>query len=150
MTPPLAFQPIAPQVQTPLAASAPSGVSSVSDPSAGQTQRSTTVLSLTIKSKSALFAAFMPLLHNGGLFIPTSKRYNIGDEVLVMLVLMDNPNKFTFSGTVAWVTPAGAQNSKVQGIGVHFKADGPGTLVKKKIEGILGNLVNSSRPTHTL
>jgi type IV pilus assembly protein PilZ len=125
------------------------GVPGVS-PAAVQAQRATTVLSLTIKSKSALFAAFMPLLNNGGLFIPTSKRYNIGDEVLVMLTLMDNPNKFTFSGTVAWVTPPGAQNSKVQGIGVHFKADAPGNEVKRKIEGILGNLVNSSRPTHTL
>jgi type IV pilus assembly protein PilZ len=152
MTPPLAFQPIPPQASQPYqaqTASAPFGVPGVPGTS-DQAQRATTVLSLTIKSKSALFAAFMPLLLNGGLFIPTSKRYNLGDEVLVMLMLMDNPNKFTFSGTVAWITPAGAQNSKVQGIGVHFKADGPGSTVRKKIEGILGNLVNSSRPTHTI
>jgi type IV pilus assembly protein PilZ len=109
-----------------------------------------TVLSLTIKSKSALFAAFMPLLNNGGLFIPTNKHYAVGDEVLVLLTLMDFPEKLSFSGTVAWVTPPGAQNGKIQGIGVHFNPDKAGQDVKNKIRAILGNLVNSSRPTHTI
>ena len=31
------------------------------------------ILSLTIKDKSALYAAYMPFIKNGGLFIPTNK-----------------------------------------------------------------------------
>ncbi len=41
------------------------------------------ILSLTIKDKSALYAAYMPFVKNGGLFIPTNKSYQLGDEVLV-------------------------------------------------------------------
>ena len=37
------------------------------------------VLSLNINSKSALYAAYMPVLKNGGIFIPTTRSYNIGD-----------------------------------------------------------------------
>ena len=35
------------------------------------------ILSLNIKDKSALYAAYMPYVKNGGLFIPTNKRNKI-------------------------------------------------------------------------
>ena len=41
------------------------------------------VLSLNINSKSALYAAFMPHLRSGGIFIPTTRNYTIGDEVFI-------------------------------------------------------------------
>ena len=39
------------------------------------------ILSLTIKDKAVLYAAYMPFVKNGGMFIPTSKSYKLGDEV---------------------------------------------------------------------
>ena len=42
------------------------------------------VLSLSIKEKSALFAAYMPFLKGGGIFIPTTKAYRLGDEVFML------------------------------------------------------------------
>jgi type IV pilus assembly protein PilZ len=45
--------------------------------------------------------------------------------------------------------PAGAQN-RAQGIGVHFKNDESGVEAKRKIEGLLGGVMNSNRPTHTM
>jgi type IV pilus assembly protein PilZ len=108
------------------------------------------VLSLNINSKSALYAAFMPQLKSGGLFIPTSKNYNIGDEVFMLLTLMDDPARVPVAGTVVWITPAGAQGGKVQGIGVHFNNDESGVEVRRKIEGLLGGTLQSNRPTHTI
>lgn len=108
------------------------------------------VLSLNINSKSALYAAFMPQLKHGGLFIPTNKGYNIGDEVFMLLTLMDDPARIPVAGTVAWITPGGAQNGKVQGIGVHFNSDEAGVDVRRKIEGLLGGTLQSNRPTHTI
>ena len=43
-----------------------------------------------------------------------------------------------------------AQNSKAQGIGVHFKNDESGIEAKRKIEGLLGGVMQSTRPTHTM
>ena len=108
------------------------------------------MLSLNINSKSALYAAYIPILKNGGIFIPTTHSYNIGDEVFMLLALMHDPNKMPIAGTVVWLTPADAQNSKTQGIGVHFKNDESGIEVKRKIEGLLGGVMQSARPTHTV
>ena len=47
------------------------------------------VLSLNINSKSALYAAYLSFLTNGGIFVPTPKPYKIGDEVFMLLQLMD-------------------------------------------------------------
>ena len=92
----------------------------------------------------------MPTLRNGGIFIPTTRSYNLGDEVFMLLSLMDDPIKLPIAGTVVWITPPGAQNSKAQGIGVHFKNDESGIEAKRKIEGMLGGVMQSTRPTHTL
>ena len=108
------------------------------------------VLSLPIKEKSALYAAYMPFLAHGGIFVPTNKPYKIGDEIYLILSLMDDPNKYPIAGKVAWITPAGANNNKAQGIGVHFPADETGQRARLRIEEILGAALRSSRATHTL
>ena len=109
-----------------------------------------TVLSLVIKEKAALYAAYMPFLKHGGIFVPSAKHFNIGDEVYLILSLMDDPNKYPIAGKVAWITPPGASNNKAQGIGVHFPDDESGQRTRLRIEEILGAALRSSRATHTL
>ncbi|MFT3733474.1 MAG: PilZ domain-containing protein [Rhodocyclaceae bacterium] len=108
------------------------------------------VLSLNINSRSALHAAYMPFIKNGGLFIPTPKNYSPGDEVFMLLQLMDDPAKLAIKGKVVWITPAHAQNGKTQGVGVQFAPDDASAAAKIKIEQVLGSALGSSRPTHTL
>lgn len=108
------------------------------------------VLSLNINSKSALYAAYMPFLANGGIFVPTPKSYNLGDEVFMLLQLMDDPTKHPVAGSVVWVTPSGAQGAKTQGIGVHFSEDESGKVLRNRIEQILAGHLGTNRPTHTL
>lgn len=108
------------------------------------------VLSLAIKEKAALYAAYMPFLKNGGIFVPTAKPYNLGDEVYLILSLMDDPAKIPVAGKVVWITPAGAHGNKTQGIGVHFPGDETGAAAKAKIETLLAAALKSSRSTHTL
>lgn len=108
------------------------------------------VLSLNINSKSALYAAYMPFLNNGGIFVPTPKVYSLGDEVFMLLQLMDDPTKHPVAGTVVWLTPQGAQGGKAAGIGVQFSADEAGTALRHRIEQVLAGHLGSSRPTHTL
>jgi len=107
------------------------------------------VLSLSIKEKAALYAAYMPYLKNGGIFVPTNKPYQLGDEVYLILMLMDDPTKLPVAGKVVWVSPAGG-GSRQPGIGVHFPADETGINARKKIEDLLGSLLKSPRPTHTI
>ena len=108
------------------------------------------MLSLNIKEKSALYAAFMPHLKNGGIFIPTTRAYKLGDQVYMLLSLLDDPAKMPVAGRVVWITPKDAQGNKQQGVGVEFSADESGVSAKRKIENLLGNTLGSTRTTHTL
>ncbi len=108
------------------------------------------VLSLNIKEKAALYAAFMPYLKNGGIFVPTVKPYQLGDSVYLLLSILDDPTKFPIAGKVAWITPAGAHQNKSQGIGVHFSDDEGSANARKRIEEVLSGTLKSSRITHTL
>lgn len=108
------------------------------------------VLSLSIKEKPALYAAYMPYLKGGGIFIPTNKTYRLGDEVFMLLTLMDDPNKLPVAGKVVWITPGEAQGNKTQGIGVQFSDNESGVAARNKVEGLLGGNLKSTRPTHTM
>ncbi len=106
------------------------------------------ILSLTIKDKAVLYAAYMPFLRSGGLFIPTNKPYKLGDEVFMLLNLMDEPEKIPVAGKVVWVTPKGAQGNRAAGIGVQFSEQDD--TASKKIEAYLAGSLESDRPTHTM
>ena len=99
------------------------------------------MLTLTIKDKGALYAAYMPFIKNGGLFIPTSKTYNLGDEVFILLTLMDNSEKLPVAGKIVWITPRGAQHKRNAGIGVQF-SDQDNGQTQKKIETYLAGALS--------
>ncbi|MDR3323437.1 MAG: PilZ domain-containing protein [Zoogloeaceae bacterium] len=108
------------------------------------------VLSLNINSKSALYAAYIAQLKNGGFFIPTTRDYAMGEEVFMLLSLMDDPAKLPVAGKIAWITPPGAQGNRPQGVGIHFNSDENCKVVRRKIETILAGTLGSTRPTNTL
>lgn len=106
------------------------------------------ILSLTIKDKAVLYAAYMPFVKNGGLFIPTAKSYSLGDEVFMLLTLMDEPEKIPVAGKVIWITPKGAQGNRAAGIGVQFNDQDD--AANHKIENYLAGALESDRLTHTM
>ena len=108
------------------------------------------ILSLAIKDKGALYNAYMPFVRGGGLFVPTAKRYNLGDEVFILLSLMDEKDRIPVAGKVAWVTPIGAQGNRPAGIGVQFADSAEGEAVKIRIETLLAGTLNAERATSTM
>jgi type IV pilus assembly protein PilZ len=108
------------------------------------------VLSLNIREKAALYAAYMPFLKGGGIFIPTNRQYQLGEEVFMLLSLMDDPQRIAVQGKVVWITPEGVQGNRTQGIGVRFTNDETGASARAQIEKILGEMLASNRPTHTM
>jgi len=108
------------------------------------------VIQLAIKEKAALYAAYIPLFSEGGIFIPTAREYKLGDDIYVLLSLPDDPQRYPVAGKVAWVTPAKAASSRTQGVGIQFPKDEKSRLLKIKIEEILGAALGSDRPTQTI
>ena len=107
------------------------------------------ILTLTIRDRNALYAAFMPFVKNGGIFVPTTKEYQLGDEVFLLLSILDERERLPVAGRVIWITPRGAQGSRVQGIGVQF-ADGDNGVTRTKIETLLVGMPPGDKPTHTM
>ncbi|SHF40036.1 type IV pilus assembly protein PilZ [Lampropedia hyalina DSM 16112] len=108
------------------------------------------VIQLNIKEKAALYASFIPLFKEGGIFVPTQRPYKMGDSIFVMLSLPDDPQKYAIAGKVAWITPAGAPGGRTQGVGVRFPADEKSAQLRHTIENKLGAALNSEKPTHTV
>lgn len=108
------------------------------------------VIQLAIREKAALYAAYIPLFAEGGVFIPSARDYKLGDDVYVLLTLPDDIQRYPVAGKVAWVTPARASGNRTQGVGVRFPNDDKSRLLKIKIEEILGAHLASDRPTQTI
>jgi type IV pilus assembly protein PilZ len=108
------------------------------------------VIQLAIKEKAALHAAYIPLFAEGGIFIPTARDYQLGDDIYVLLSLPEDPQRYPVAGKVAWVTPAKAAGNRTQGVGIQFPKDEKSRLLRLKIEEILGAMVGVDRPTQTI
>ena len=107
------------------------------------------ILNLHIKDKDTLYKAFMPFIENGGLFIPTTRDYKLGDDVFMLLSLMDDPDRVPAAGKIVWITPGGAEGNRSPGIGVQF-SDQDGGVTRNKIEMLLADVLKSGAPTHTM
>jgi type IV pilus assembly protein PilZ len=108
------------------------------------------VIQLVFREKGALYAAYMPLLTDGGLFVPTTRDYKLGEDIYLLLSLPDDPQRFPVAGKVAWITPANASGGRTQGVGVRFPNDDKSRQLKIKIEQVLGTSISSSKPTQTI
>ncbi|MCB1554264.1 MAG: PilZ domain-containing protein [Xanthomonadales bacterium] len=108
------------------------------------------ILSFAIKDKSALYNAYMPFVKGGGIFVPTPKKYSVGDEVFILLTLLDDKERLPVAGKVCWVTPNGSQGNRTAGIGVQFNDSAEAETVRGKIETLLAGILNSDKLTHTM
>ena len=107
------------------------------------------ILSLSIKDKNALYMAYMPFITNGGLFIPTNREYEMGQEVFMLLNLMDETERLPIAGKIIWITPRGSEGYRAVGVGVQF-SDQDGGMSRNKIENYLAGALESDRSTHTM
>ncbi|HWQ39813.1 MAG TPA: PilZ domain-containing protein [Burkholderiales bacterium] len=107
-------------------------------------------LALNIREQAILYAAYMPFVKGGGIFIPTTKPYRLGVEIFMLIGLLGDPNKIPVAGKVVWITPAGSQGGRAQGVGVQFQADESGSAARARIEGLLAGQLALNRPTHTM
>jgi type IV pilus assembly protein PilZ len=98
---------------------------------------------------TTLYAHYISRFQNGGIFVPTSRAFELGAEVIVALTLPGREERFAIGGRVAWVTPANAQHGRSQGVGVAFETDDKSKAVRAIIEDMLGNMLTSGRGTQT-
>lgn len=127
----------------------PRDVSARGAPALATTARPS-VIQLVFREKGALYAAYIPLFTEGGLFVPTNREYKLGEDIYLLLSLPDDAQRYPVAGKVGWVTPANASGGRTQGVGVRFPTDEKTRMLKVRIEEILGTSLASAKPTQTL
>ena len=108
------------------------------------------ILPVVIKDKHTLYQSYMSFVKGGGLFVPTNKRYNLGDEVFLLMTLPEETERVATTGRVVWITPIAAQGNRPAGIGVQFTESADGDNARTKIETLLAGLQGGNKPTHTM
>ena len=106
------------------------------------------ILNLKLATQEDLYASYMPFISNGGLFVPNKQEYLLGDEVFVLLQLMDEPEKIPITGKVVWMSPKGLGGQRKQGIGIQL--DEGNVELLSKIEAYLAGLLEGAEHTHTM
>ena len=107
------------------------------------------IIAFSISDRGALYSSYMSFVNNGGVFVPTARNYELGDKVFMLLKLMDETSPVPISGSVVWVTPAGAQGNKAPGVGVQFDETDNGST-RSSIEQHLAAALQSDRPTQSM
>jgi type IV pilus assembly protein PilZ len=107
------------------------------------------MLTLNITDEDTLYNSYLPFLKHGGLFIKTDKSYKLGDEVFLLLTLLNDSDKTPVAGQVVWINPKGASGGRPQGIGVHFGEMDKGAT-REKIEKALAAKIKSDKRTFTM
>lgn len=108
------------------------------------------VLQAIFNNHRDLYAAYIPLFTRGGIFIPTTREFQLGDAIYLLLVLPDDAEAFALVGRVGWITPEGAGGQRRAGIGVSFPATAEAAQARARIEQHLAALLASETPTLTL
>jgi type IV pilus assembly protein PilZ len=125
------------------------GLSTVQGSNAASAARPS-VIQLVFREKGALYAAYIPAFTDGGLFVPTTREYALGDDIYLLLSLPEDTQRYPVAGKISWITPANASGGRTQGVGVRFPADEKTRMLRVKIEQLLGTNISSSKPTQTL
>ena len=106
-------------------------------------------INCSFPNEAALYAAYMPFVKGGGLFIRSNTKYLFGAMVKLLIKLMDEDELYVVEGKIVWITPKGAQGNKVPGIGVQFIGENS-RYICNKIETYLAGMLKSSQLTDTM
>lgn len=104
------------------------------------------LLTMNITDRDALYSVYMQFMRNGGLFVPSTAAYELGDEVLLLLTF--DKERYSIDGKVAWINPKGAQNRRKQGVGVQFGTESAN--VQRAFDAALAGMMNTEKPTETM
>jgi type IV pilus assembly protein PilZ len=100
------------------------------------------------KGQGCIVCGLYAIFAGGGLFIPTNKTYKLGEEIFMLLTLMEEPEKLPLAGKVVWITPKEprATGQPVWVCNSMIRIIPPSV----KIETYLAGSLESDRATHTM
>jgi type IV pilus assembly protein PilZ len=94
------------------------------------------IINYAMKELTELNLSYMPFIKEGGLFVPTTERFILGDLIDIDLQLPNKEMPLRINGKVVWLTPKSAVHHVIEGVGVQFV--GPlAEMVRTELEALL-------------
>tara|TARA_B110000503_G_scaffold143494_1_gene245286 strand:+ start:2999 stop:3343 length:345 start_codon:yes stop_codon:yes gene_type:complete len=106
------------------------------------------ILAIEINDENTLYQHYMSFVQGGGLFVPTEKTYDLGDELFFLLSIYLRPDPIPMTGKVVWVAHKGSGSAKKEGVGVQLSEEYAD--LKVDIEQALTGTLHSHKPTLTM
>ena len=106
------------------------------------------ILALEINDERELYEHYMSFVEGGGLFVPTKRSHELGDELFFLLSIYLHSDPIPMTGRVVWVAHQGAGSSQKEGVGVQFTDEQ--AELKIQIEQALTGTVHAQHPTLTM
>lgn len=102
----------------------------------------------------SLYAAYMPFIQGGALFvrvkIGAALSVELGEMLQIEVELPDTPDSHSAIGKVVWITPPGSKGGRPAGYGVSLLGEGGPELKKMIVKQISENLKDADLPTDTV
>lgn len=136
------------QQQAPKAATGTDVVATHKSKAPGEKMRKK--IKITIRDRTVLYNSWMSFTKTGGLFIPSDETFEMGDEVMLILSVMENDRSFILMCKVVWIASNSGNANHPKGVGVLFPSDDNGKAAKNACETNLAGLLDNPRPTYTM
>lgn len=107
------------------------------------------VITCNIDSVDTLYQSYLPFINNGAIFVPTSRKYKLGEEVFVAFTLPQHSERFPLSGKVVWLNNKNT-SAKPAGFAISFGKDATSGRMRDEIEKLLAGKLENDAPTYTI
>ncbi|MDO4897352.1 MAG: PilZ domain-containing protein [Moraxella sp.] len=107
------------------------------------------IITCHIADTHTLYNSYMSFVKGGGIFVPSTRKHAIGDDVFVAFTLPNSSERYPLNGKVVWVSEKGSGN-KPAGFGMQFGNDPNSLKLKNEIERLLAGEISSDKSTYTM
>lgn len=107
------------------------------------------ILTCHIENIDSLYASYLSFVSNGALFVPSTQKQKLGDEVFIAVTLPNSSERLPMNGKVAWINPK-AQGNRPEGFAVQIGTDVAGQRIKNEVERLLAGKIDSLQSTYTM
>ena len=107
------------------------------------------IITCNIPDLETLYRSYLVFINNGGLFVPSARNHQIGEEVFVAFTLPGSSERYPLNGKIIWLNAKGT-TTKPSGFGIQFGNDINSQKLKNDVDRLLAGTSEYDKPTSTM
>lgn len=107
------------------------------------------IITCQIPDSQTLYSSYMSFVKDGGIFVPSSRKHTLGEDVFVAFSLPNSSERYPLNGKIIWINEKGT-TTKPAGFGMQLGNDPNSLRFKNDVERLLAGLTSSEQATYTM